>query len=121
MAVYIDDAMIPFGRMRMCHMMADTPAELHSMAATIGMRRSWFQGARRPHYDIPMFRRDKAVALGAVQVTQRQMVVIARRIAASGAFSMEYKAETAPDGNAGRHATKLQPPTAKHLKSHKNL
>ena len=39
MPVYIDNVNIPYGRMIMCHMMADTLEELHKMADTIGIKR----------------------------------------------------------------------------------
>lgn len=46
MTVYIDDAYLPYGRMKMCHMIADTEEELHQTALRIGMKRSWFQCPR---------------------------------------------------------------------------
>ena len=58
MAVYVD-AMVKYGVRRgragprWCHMIADSPKELHAMAARIGLRRTWFQAkASVPHYDI---------------------------------------------------------------------
>ena len=74
MTVYVDDAYIPYRRMVMCHMIADTEAELHKMAAAIGMRREWFQNTRIPHYDVCKSRRQKAVELGAVEVTGRELI-----------------------------------------------
>ena len=57
--------------------MADTDDELHAFAARMGMRREWFQDkAGRPHqahYDVPERARPEALALGAVEVTWRQV------------------------------------------------
>lgn len=76
MTVYVDDSRNRFGRMIMCHMLGTDEAELHAFAAMIGCRREWFQG---DHYDVPLFRRARAVAFGAVEVTKREMVRIRRR------------------------------------------
>lgn len=83
MTTYVDDMfkhpMGAFGRMRMSHMIADTEAELHDMAAKIGLARRWFQG---DHYDVSMALRAKAVAAGAIEITLRQsgcMMSVRRR------------------------------------------
>ncbi len=54
MTVYVDDMRAPYGRMVMCHMLADTDDELHAMADHIGVARRWHQKAGTPHshYDI---------------------------------------------------------------------
>lgn len=81
MAVYVDDMRAPFGRMVMCHMVADTDDELHAMADRIGVARRWHQkaGTHRSHYDICLAKRALAVAAGALEVTQREVARIARR------------------------------------------
>lgn len=81
MAVYVDYARNPFGRMKMCHMLADTEEELHAMADKIGVKRKWFQKhASAPHYDICQTKRELAVSYGAIQVSDRKhLVEIIRR------------------------------------------
>lgn len=70
MTVYVDDMRAPYGRMIMCHLLADTDQELHAMAAQIGVARRWHQKAGTPHshYDICLSKRAKAVQLGAQEI-----------------------------------------------------
>jgi len=55
-AVYVDNMRAIYGRMVMCHMVADTTAELLAMADTIGVARKWLQhaGTYREHFDIAL-------------------------------------------------------------------
>lgn len=72
MTVYVDDMRAPFGRMIMCHMIADTSKELHAMAARIGVARRWCQypGTWKEHYDVCLSKREVAVQVfGAKQIT----------------------------------------------------
>lgn len=78
MPVYVDDAFVPFGRMKMCHMIADTENELHEMAGKIGMRRSWFQAGSVPHYDVSKGKRKLAVERGAIEITMRELIARVR-------------------------------------------
>jgi len=56
-----------------CHMTTDGSFdELHEFAARLGLRRAWFQ---RDHYDLPPHGRAAAVALGAEQVTTRELLL----------------------------------------------
>lgn len=80
MPVYVDKARNRLGRMIMCHMIADTPDELHDMAAAIGMKREWFQDTKFPHYDVSLERRKAAIKLGAVEVDRREIVALMRKI-----------------------------------------
>lgn len=85
MSVYVDDMYAPYGRMKMCHMAADTTEELLAMADRIGVARKWLQhpGTRREHFDICMSKKAKALTLGALHVSQRDMVKIRNARAAS--------------------------------------
>lgn len=76
MSVYVDP-LVDFGwvlrghRVKNCHMFADTLDELHALASTIGMKRSWFQPsppASIDHYDLTPGRRAAAVAAGAIEL-----------------------------------------------------
>lgn len=76
MTVYVDDMQAAFGRMKMCHMLADSDDELHSMAAKIGVAKRWHQKppkASTSHYDICLSKKALALQLGAVPITLRQM------------------------------------------------
>ena len=78
MTVYVDDMRAPFGRMIMCHMMADTLDELHAMADRIGVARKWLQAVRSGvHYDIALSKRALAVEAGAIEITMREMAAYA--------------------------------------------
>jgi hypothetical protein len=76
--VYIDNFNAKFGRMTMCHMIADTTEELLEMADKIGVNRKWIQnpGTRLEHFDICLTKKKKAVELGAKEITWREMGTI---------------------------------------------
>ena len=87
MSVYVDKAIYKYRRMIMCHMVADSPAELHAMARKIGVRRRWYQAsASTPHYDVCKSKRALAVGAGALECDRNAFVAALRRIRASGAF-----------------------------------
>ncbi|WP_409302987.1 DUF4031 domain-containing protein [Pseudomonas sp. KCJK8993] len=71
MTVYVDDMNATFGRMKMCHMFADSTEELLSMADKIGVQRKWIQkaGTIREHFDICLSKRARAVEMGAVEIS----------------------------------------------------
>ena len=81
MSVYVDDMKASFGRMKMCHMVADTHRELVDMADAIGVQRKWIQedGSAQEHFDIAMSKRRLAVAAGAVEITIYELVGIMYR------------------------------------------
>lgn len=77
MTVYVDDVRHPFGNMVMCHMWADTDAELLAMADKIGVQRKWIQGhptlsqerfkkASWVHFDVTLSKKAQAIRVGAV-------------------------------------------------------
>ncbi len=78
MTVYVDDMRAPFGRLIMCHLIADTSEELHAMARTIGVDPRWIQreSTHREHYDICLTKRALAVEAGAREITIREVARI---------------------------------------------
>jgi Protein of unknown function (DUF4031) len=104
-SVYVDSARNSYGRLLMSHMIADTPSDLHAMAATIGVARHWFQVPPKAsfwHYDISQSKRALAVAAGAVPCDRTAFVEALRRIRASGVFgdlvAINRAARAAEDG-----------------------
>ena len=83
MAVYVDDMNAPVGRMKMCHLLADTTEELLAMVDAIGVDRRWIQhaGTSREHFDIALSKKRLAIAQGAREITWRDAgkLVYARR------------------------------------------
>ena len=90
MSVYVDNMRAPFGRLIMCHMIADSEQELHAMADAIGVARKWHQG---DHYDICLSKRAKAVELGAVEITLRQAGAMSARRKRTGELGNPAEAE----------------------------
>lgn len=81
MSVYVDQPVHRYGRMLMCHMLADTPEELHAMAKRIGVEHRWYQlNASTPHYDIAKSKRALALAYGAIAADRDLLVNIIRQI-----------------------------------------
>jgi hypothetical protein len=69
--VYVDDAVQAWRGQRWAHLMADTLAELHAMAAQLGIPRRAFQNkSSGAHYDVTVALRAQAIALGAVPISR---------------------------------------------------
>jgi hypothetical protein len=63
---------VPYRVKRWCHMAVDgTFEELHAFAAQLGIPRHRFQG---DHYDLPPWGRERAVSLGALEVSTRELL-----------------------------------------------
>lgn len=76
MTVYVDNMRTGYRQMVMCHMLADSESELHTMADQIGIKRQWYQG---DHYDICLSKRTLALKAGAIEITARQAAAMRRR------------------------------------------
>lgn len=75
MSVYVDTMKAPFGRMIMCHMIADSTEELIAMAKRIGVAPKWIQqrGQYGEHFDVCLSAKKKAIARGAKEITWREL------------------------------------------------
>lgn len=85
MTVYVDN-LLPY-RMdskanisEWCHMTADTRAELHAFAASIGLKRAWFQDKPngRWHYDLTRKKRTQAIIAGAQAIDSATFIAVVR-------------------------------------------
>ena len=75
----VDECRWPWRGRRWCHLVSDTDLdELHALAARLDVPRRAFQG---DHYDLDEERRRRAIELGAVPVTSRELLV---RLRAAG-------------------------------------
>ena len=87
MSVYVDDMRAGFGRMVMCHCVADTREELLATMDAVGVAKKWIQKAGTPseHFDICLSKRAAAVRAGAKEISQRELhaVIQAKRGAAA--------------------------------------
>lgn len=87
MTVYVDDMEAVYGRMKMCHMLADSDEELHAMAARIGVAQKWWQSPLKTsgsHYDIALTKKALALAAGAKAITYREAGAMNTRRRATG-------------------------------------
>jgi hypothetical protein len=66
------------------HLIADSKNELHTFAASIGLKRCWFQnkkGKNHPHYDITSQNIiNRALNNGALRVSSKQIIEILKNI-----------------------------------------
>ena len=81
MTVYVDSAFIPYGRMKMCHLIATTPAELLECVERIGVSPKHFQkDSSFPHFDICASKRELAIKNGAIPLGRRDFYTAKKSI-----------------------------------------
>ena len=73
--IYIDNANQKYGRMIMCHMIADSKKELLEMVNKIGVNRKWIQkeGTYQEHFDICQEKKRLAIQFGAKEITCKEL------------------------------------------------
>ena len=73
--VYVGKLEFPYSRMLMSHMASPNLDALHKMADAIGVNRKWFQDHKiHPHYDISKSMKQKAISLGAIEVSDKELI-----------------------------------------------
>ncbi|MBU3701828.1 MAG: DUF4031 domain-containing protein [Acidimicrobiia bacterium] len=79
MTILVDAAIWPHDGRKWAHLVSDASLdELHEFADRLGIPRRGFQG---DHYDVPTEWRERAIALGAVPVSSRELL---QRLRAAG-------------------------------------
>lgn len=68
-------------KVKNCHLVCtpDAIASMHTLAASIGLKREWFQEDRVPHYDLVGPKRQAAVEAGAAELDTGQFLEIMRQ------------------------------------------
>jgi hypothetical protein len=85
MAVYVDDARVPWRGRRWSHLVADSADELHAAAQELGLPRAAAQDRGRTlHYDLPDEWRDAAIERGIATPIDRREMVLRRATLAPG-------------------------------------
>ncbi len=81
MSVYVDGMTAKFGRMVMCHMVADSTEELLEMVDKIGVQRKWIQyaGTGREHFDISLGKKALAIKHGAIEASWHKAAELFQR------------------------------------------
>ena len=75
--LYVDHLRIPFGRMLMSHLVADTQEELRDAARRLDLHQYiQYPGGRKEHLDLSESKRREAIRMGAKEVTAREIVRI---------------------------------------------
>lgn len=95
MPVYVDDMQAKFRSMVMCHMIADTHAELIYMAIKIGVDPKWIQKPNSPdeHFDIAKSKRTLAIKHGAIEISWRECGAMVKRRKVEGTLGRPDEAE----------------------------
>lgn len=86
MTVYVDPAVWkkPKGKKFYAHLVADTLEELHAFSETVGIKQHFFHSsAKWKHYDITSEQRDLAIAAGAIPITSKELVLVAKLMCTS--------------------------------------
>lgn len=102
--VYIDNFNAPFGRMKMCHMIADTTDELLDMVDKISVQRKWIQypGTPNEHFDISLAKKQLALTAGATEINFRDYARMVDERSPKGDYIEFLKFNNVTDADFGK-------------------
>ena len=80
MPLYVDHARLPYRRMLMSHLLADTSEEIKQAEKLLGLPANSVQylGTPKEHLDVSESKRVIAVKMGAIEVTSKYLILIIR-------------------------------------------
>lgn len=92
MAVYVDN-LRDYGWRHgpSCHLIADSVEELMEFAVAMGLRPEWFQPKSTPHFDLTADGRSQAVAQGAIELTNRELIAKIRELRRKRDSQIDWK------------------------------
>jgi hypothetical protein len=75
--IYVDNANIKFGRMKMFHLIADTQDELLDFAEklSIDIRHIQFKDTYKEHFDISKSKKELALKFGAIEISTKEIII----------------------------------------------
>ena len=80
--LYVDNVRIPFGRMKMCHLTADTQDELRVVAIELGLERHLqYMGTYKFHLDVSLTKKQETLTKYNDKIKQVTMVEMGRLLA----------------------------------------
>lgn len=83
MSVYVDKLREypggPRGHKKWCHLIADDLDELEKFARKLNLSIFWFQPFSFPHYDLTEGKRIQALKIGAIEITDNELVNLIRK------------------------------------------
>ena len=81
MSLYVDHARLPYRRMLMSHLLADTSEELRKAEKLLGLPTNSVQylGTPKEHLDVCESKRATAIKMGAIEVTSKELVLLIRK------------------------------------------
>lgn len=81
MSVYVDNAGIFWKGKKRYHLTADTFDEMHAFCQSNNINKCWFDNHKKhPHYDITFEQRELAIHNGALLVSSKILLLVAKKL-----------------------------------------